>query len=316
MTASARARVARSAGIPTAIAILAAIVGVGVLAPSLSVADPMESSGAPLRRPGWEFPLGTNALGQDLLSQLGHGARRSLLVGVLVATASTILAAAIGIAAGTQPRGRMLWSSVIDLALAMPALPLVVLMLTFTGSGLWPLVMALSMTGWAGFARIVRTRVETAASNDHVIAAQALGASGARVVRTCIIPDVAPLLWTKFLLTVRWAILMDSSLGVLGLIDPARASWGLTLHQAFTYPFLLLNGSWWWWAAPPAIAISGVTVALAMLGREIDLSFNPAVNLHEAPGVHPAGRRRPRANTVPEGQESIPNPMGAAWVPR
>jgi hypothetical protein len=109
---------------------------------------------------------------------------------------------------------------------------------------------------------------------------------------------------------------MDSSLGVLGLIDPARASWGLTLHQAFTYPFLLLNGSWWWWAAPPAIAISGVTVALAMLGREIDLSFNPAVNLHEAPGVHPAGRRRPRANTVPEGQESIPNPMGAAWVPR
>jgi ABC-type dipeptide/oligopeptide/nickel transport system permease subunit len=297
---------------------IAVILGIVCLALStlwLSVEDPMAPIGAPLRPPGWGRGLGSNSFGQDVQSQLAHGAGRALALGSLVAVSATAFAATAGVAAGMTGRGRPFWTTFIDLALALPVLPLLVLVLAVSGVGFWPLVVALSITGWPAFARVVRTQVIGVSRKDYVTAARALGATVPWMLRTCIVPELAPLLWTKLLLTVRWAILMEGSLGVLGLADPGRPSWGLMLHQALTYPFLFLNGSWWWWAAPPALAIAALTTALAVIGRDIDLILNPSVGqkLGTTRETRSPAERQPRTtgwDTVPTGSESILDPMG------
>lgn len=258
-------------------AVLAILVLIALAAPLLSPAEPGRLAGDPVAPPGGRFWLGTNALGQDLFSHLLHGARTSLLIGFLVACLSTGLSAAVGISAGMWRRGQGMLMALVDLFLALPQVPIIVLMVVFWGPGFWPLVVALALIGWAAFARVVRAQVSVTLRKEYVLAARGLGASEGRILRAIVLAEVAPLLFTKFLLTVRWAVLMEATLGLLGLADPGRVSWGLVLHQAFGYPLLFLTGAWTWWAVPPAIGIVVVTVALMAVGQDVDLWLNPAM---------------------------------------
>ncbi len=256
--------------------LLLVIVVLAATAPLVAHNPPGLTVGPPVTPPGRGLPLGTNVLGQDLYSHLVHGARTSLLVGFLVAASSTAMAAAVGTASAMAPRGRELILAVVDLFLAIPSVPLVVLLVVFLGPGLWSVSLALLVISWAAYARVVRAQVLSTVRKEYVSAVRALGASEARVVRTAILPEVAPILFTKFLLTMRWAVVMEAGLGLLGLADPGRVSWGLTLHQAFGYPLLFLTNAWLWWATPPALAIVLTTVGLMAMGRDIDLWLNPA----------------------------------------
>lgn len=258
-------------------AVLLALILVALAAPLLSPEEPGRIAGDPAEPPGARFWLGTNALGQDLFSHLLYGARTSLLVGFLAACLSTGLSAAVGISAGMWRRGQGMLMALVDLFLALPQVPLIVLMVVFWGPGFWSLVGTLALIGWAAFARVVRAQVSVTLRKEYVEAARALGASEGRVLRAIVLMEVAPILFTKFLLTVRWAVLMEATLGLLGLADPGRVSWGLVLHQAFGYPLLFLTGTWIWWAVPPAIGIVVVTVALMAVGQDVDLWLNPAM---------------------------------------
>ncbi len=258
---------------------LALVVALALAAPLLAPHDPLKTVGDPAAPPGDRFRLGTNVLGQDLLSLLLYGARTSLLVGFLAAGLSTALSAAAGVAAGLWSRGRGLVTALVDLFLAIPAVPLVVLLAVFLGPGFWPLVAALVAVGWAAFARIVHAQVAVTIRKDYVEAAWALGATPGRVIHTSILPEIAPILYTKFLLTVRWAVLMEATLGLLGLGDPGRVSWGLVLHQAFAYPLLFVTDAWLWWAGPPALAIVATSLGLMAIGQDLDLWLNPASRL-------------------------------------
>lgn len=248
-------------------------------APSLVPYHPWDTVGGPAAPPGAHFRLGTNTLGQDLLSVLLYGARTSLMIGVLAAGLSTGLSAAVGVTAALWTRGRGAMTALIDLFLAIPSVPLVVLLAVFLGPGFWSLVAVLVLVGWAAFARIVQAQVQVTIRKDYVEAARALGARSGRVIRTSILPEIAPVLSTKFLLTMRWAVLMEATLGLLGLGDPSRVSWGLMLHQAFSYPLLFVTDAWMWWAAPPALAIVATSLGLMSIGRDLDLWLNPASRL-------------------------------------
>ncbi len=282
-------------------AVLLAVVALAAGAPLLAHNPPDRTMGSPVMPPAPGLLLGTNVLGQDLYSHLLHGARTSLLVGFLVAASSTLLAAAVGAASAVAPRGREVVLAVVDLFLAIPGVPLVVLLVVFLGPGIWSVAAALLVISWAAYARVVRAQVLSAAAKEYVAAARALGASEARVLRTAILPEIVPILFTKFLLTLRWAIMMEAGLGLLGLADPGRVSWGLTLHQAFGYPLLFLTDAWLWWAAPLALAIVLTTLGLMAVGRDIDIWLNPAA----ADGTG----WRPQAAAVRVGRSSIPNPL-------
>jgi ABC-type dipeptide/oligopeptide/nickel transport system permease subunit len=259
--------------------LLAGIMGLALAAPSLAPYDPFRIVSTPAAPPGPGVLLGTNTVGQDLFSLVLYGARTSLLVGFLTAGLSTALSAFVGVLAGLWTRGRGLAAAVVDLFLAIPAVPLVVLLVIFLGAGLWPLVATLAAVSWAAFARVVHAQVEVTVRKEYIEAGRALGATPARLIRTGILPEIAPILSTKFLLTVRWAVLMEATLGVLGLGDPSRVSWGLVLHQAFTYPLLFVTNAWLWWAGPPALAIVATSLGLMAIGQDLDYWLNPALRL-------------------------------------
>ena len=258
-------------GVLLAGVILAALLA-GVLAPY----DPRAVSDAPIHRPNAAHPLGTNDLGQDLLSMWLYGARVSLIVGFLTAVLSTALSAAVGTLTVLWRPARVPLLAVTDLLLAIPHLPLLVLVLILLGPEMRHLIGVLALLGWPAYARVVRAQVLVTVRRDYMDAARALGASSVRIFRTCILPEILPLLWTKFLLTVRWAILMEAALALLGLGDAARFSWGTMLNSAFTYPLLFVGDAWLWWALPPALAIGAITLALSAIGRDFETWLNPA----------------------------------------
>jgi ABC-type dipeptide/oligopeptide/nickel transport system permease subunit len=255
--------------------VLVTIGAAAALAPFLAPYSPLALVAEPVRSPDLQFRLGTNTLGQDLLSQWFYGARTSLAIGFITAAVSTALSAALGVASAAWRTGSGWLLGIIDVFLAIPAMPILVLLVAFLGPGFWSLIVGLSLVGWAAFARIVRAQTLVALRRDHVEAARALGARGPRLFRRGILPEIAPILFTKFLLTVRWAVLLEAALGLLGLGDPTRVSWGLVLHQAFAYPLLFVTDAWIWWAGPPAVAIALTSLGLAAVGQDLDVWLNP-----------------------------------------
>ncbi len=271
-----RAR-AYSAALTGAIVLAAVVVAAllaGVLAP-----DPRAIAAAPISGPTARHLLGTNDLGQDLLSVWLHGARVSLIVGFLAALLSTAVSGLIGMLSVAWRPARMPLLALTDFLLAIPHLPLVVLIIALVGPGMWHLIAALTLIGWPAYARVVRAQVLVTMQRDYVEAARALGASGARILWTCLLPEALPLLWTKFLLTVRWAILMEAVLALMGLGDATHFSWGSMLNSAFAYPLLFLGDAWLWWALPPALAIAATTLALSAIGRDFETWLNPAARI-------------------------------------
>ncbi len=259
--------------------VLGVLILVALLAGVLSPNNPRAISGRPVSAPSPNHPLGTNDLGQDLLSIWLHGARISLTVGFLVAVLSTLVSGTAGVLSVLWRPAQGSVLALIDMLLAIPHLPLLVLVVALLGPGLWHVIGALTLLGWPAYARVVRSQVMTTMQRDYVDAARALGASSARIVRTCMLPDILPLLWTKFLLTVRWAILMEATLALLGLGDLGQISWGMMLNTAFVYPLLFVGDSWLWWALPPALSIAAITLALAVIGQDFETWLNPATSV-------------------------------------
>ncbi len=256
--------------------VLCGIIGMALLAGPLASYPPGRITGAPIEPPSAVHRLGTNDLGQDLLSLLLHGARWSLAVGFVTALISTALSGAVGMLSVAWPRARLPLLALTDALLAIPHLPVIVLIVALLGPAPIHVIGALALLGWPAFARVVRSQVLGVVQREYVDAARAMGASDARLLRTCVLPEIVPVLWTKFILTVRWAILMEATLALMGLGDPTGVSWGIILHTAFTYPLLFTGPVWMWWALPPAMAIAAMTLALAAVGRDFEAWLNPA----------------------------------------
>lgn len=245
---------------------LAALFVVALLGKTAAPNDPEQVSDTVFQPPSVTHLLGTNDLGQDVFSQLVAGTRLSVFVGVSVATLSTVLAWAVGLISGYAPGGGFIIAAS-DLLLAIPALPLLVLLVAYGGTGLAYTIIAMALLSWPAFARIVRSQVLSTRERDYVLAARAAGAGSLRVVTRHILPETVPVIVTKFVLTVRWAILIEATLAFLGLTDPGSISWGNMLNHAFRDPLLFTRNAWVWSALPPATAIVIVVLSLALVAQ-------------------------------------------------
>lgn len=265
MAAGTRGRCARAGA-----AILALVCLVALFAPALAPYDPALSSGPPLAPPGPGHPLGTNDLGQDVLSEWLWAARASLVVAVLVAALSIALSWAVGVAAGLWRRAEGPLMSVADVLLALPSIPLYVLVLALGGASRGHLVLALGLLSWPSFARIVRAQVLTVRGQPYVEAARALGATPLRVAMVHVVPATLGLLPAKLVLTVRFAMFAEATLAFLGLGDPAATSWGAMLGWAFNDPLLFAQSVWLWLVLPPALSIVLVVLATTWVATAIE----------------------------------------------
>lgn len=242
-------------------ALLAGFVGVAILAPILAPYDPRLPLALPLLGPSDDHPLGTNDLGQDLLSQLIYGTRSSLIVAASVTAISTALSWAVGLAAGFIRRLEGLLMGGTDLLLALPDLPLILLVLTLIGATRINLILVLGLLSWPAFARVVRAIVIGARTSTYLEASRSLGASTSHLMLRHLLPATLGALPTKLVLTMRYAVFAEATLAFFGLDAGDAIGWGTMLNQAFRDPFLFSRPVWPWLVLPPTVAI--VTLILA-----------------------------------------------------
>ncbi len=292
-------------------ALLAGYAGAAALAPWISPYDPRLPSGHPLATPGGRHLLGTNDLGQDVLSQLIHGARWTLVIAASVTVLSTALSWLVGLTAGFFRRTESVLMATADLVLALPNLPLYLLVLTLLGPNQRNLILVLALLSWPAFARIVRSLVLHARSAPFVEASRALGGSPVWMLRRHVLPATYAALPAKLVLTVRFAVFAETTLAFLGVRSGEAISWGTMLNWAFSDALLFSRPVWPWLIIPPTVAIAGLILATVWISSGLTESHGEpgAMNRPQArrrashPRAAPVDRSMPQRESHPAGSE-------------
>lgn len=254
--------------------IVASLVLIAVFAPVLAPYDPSIRAGTPFSPPSAEHWLGTNDVGQDLLSEMIWGARISLLVGVSAAAASMLIGTTIGLIGGYFPRAGSLVMRGVDVVLILPFLPLLIVLSTYLGRSITNTIIVLALVIWAPTARVIRSQVLTLARREYVTAARSMGARHPYVIVRHVLPRTFLLAMGEFITAVSAAILLESSLSFLGLGDPLQKSWGSVLYWAQARG-VFLTDAWQWWVLPPGLLIMLSALGFALLGFALEQRLNP-----------------------------------------
>lgn len=242
-----------------------AVVLVGATAPWLAPHGPFELVAPPLQPPGDAFPLGSDALGRDMVSQVIHGARSSLLIAAIVAPAVLTIGLLVGLIAGSVGGwiDDLLMRSA-EVVQIVPRFFLALVVAALFGPGLVRLALLLGLTSWPTLARMVRSQTLSLVEQDFVTAARAVGASPARVLCREILPNVVPVALAFLGLVVAQALLVEAGIGFLGLGDPNTVSWGQLAGEAQRYLRVA-----WWLALFPGACIALSVLALNLLGDAV-----------------------------------------------
>ncbi|CAN5214856.1 hypothetical protein BH23ACT9_BH23ACT9_11790 [soil metagenome] len=257
-------------GLYVGIGLLGAVAVLAVLAPLLSPYDPTQRVGPPFAGPSRQFLLGTNDVGQDLLSEVLHGARVSLLVGTTAALLGTIMGSAVGLAAGLAGRAvDAVLMRLVDLVLALPLVPLTIVIGVYLGPGIGTQIAVITAVMWARPARELRSAVLSLRTRDDIRAARMMGAGTLHLCRRHLVPALLPVVVPQFVLAAKTAILLEAALSFLGLGDPGVRSWGTTLSQAYQRS-AFLTGAWLWWVIPPGVGITVTVLGFALIGNRLE----------------------------------------------
>jgi peptide/nickel transport system permease protein len=236
------------------IAVLAALFG-PVLTPYDAAAQDLARR---LEAPSLAHPFGLDELGRDILARILSGAQISLLVGLAVVSVSSVLGMLVGSVAGYFG-GRVddVISRIIDVLMAFPGILLAIALVAVLGPSLTNVVIALSVIGWVGYARLVRGQALRAREFDFVQAARALGAGSRRIVIRHILPTALPAVVVQATLGMAGAIIAEAALSFLGLgVQPPTPSWGTMLDAGRSHLF----------DAPHLTIFPGLAIAVLVLG--------------------------------------------------
>ncbi len=238
---------------------------VAIFAPLISPFDPRVQNPAKAGQsreeryqPSREHFLGQDDLGRDVLSRILYGARVSMQVGVMVVFISALLGMMIGAVSGYYGGwiDRFFSGFLFNVFLSFPSLLLAIGMVAFLGPSLRNLILALSIIGWVGYARLIRGQVLKVREYDYVTAARALGTSDFRIMVFHLLPNSIQPLIVQASLGMAGAVLAEASLSFLGLgVPPPTPSWGSMLNDA--RPFLR--------DAPHLLIFPGIAVMLTVL---------------------------------------------------
>jgi peptide/nickel transport system permease protein len=230
-----------------------------VLGPLLAPFDPsVQELALRLEGPTGLHWFGLDELGRDIFARVLSGARISLLVGLVVVGVSATIGIAMGSVAGYF--GGLIdeaISRLIDILLAFPGLLLAIALVAVLGPSLTNVVLALSLIGWVGYARLVRGQVLRTRELEFVQAARALGATTSRILTRHVIPTTLPAVTVQATLGMGGAILAEAALSFLGLgVQPPTPSWGTMLNYGRGH---LLD-------APHLTIFPGLAIAILVLG--------------------------------------------------
>lgn len=231
-------------------------------------------------KPSWTHLLGTNSKGQDVFWQATFAVRNSLTISVIAATVSRVIAVVIGMVAGYKGRGtdRVLMF-ISDSLLVIPLFLVIVLlaMLVREHMNLVKLGLLLAFFGWAWDARVIRSLILSLREREFTQTAVLSGTGTVRLVLNEYMPYATPLVFSTLINNMSWAIGMEMTLAVLGLVNMDIPTLGTTLQWAIGYQAMLL-GLWWWILTPVILAIL-LFVALYWLSVSISEYLDPRTRI-------------------------------------
>ena len=255
--------------------IVATMILLSVFAGSIAENDPNKRVARGHQPPSAELLLGSTRSGKDVLSQVLHGGKISLLVAFSAAMITTVIAVAVGISAGYFG-GRVdeILMSFTNIVLVFPQLPLLIIIAAFVGQ-VGPIVIALiiGLSSWAWGARVIRSQTMAIRNKEFIIAAEVMGESKLRTMFVEILPNLISIVVGGAIGTCIYALMAEAGLEFLGLGDPTIITWGTMLFWAQSNSAFIV-GAWWDMVVPgTAIAIFGG--GLALLNMSIDQLSNP-----------------------------------------
>jgi peptide/nickel transport system permease protein len=259
-------------------ALLILFVGMALLAPLLAPYNPAAIDlNHRLAAPGHAHWFGTDELGRDIFSRTLYGARLSLLVATSVVGCSLLLGLILGGIAGYYGGilDTLLNVFVMNAFLALPGILLAIAFVAFLGPGLVNLILALSIGGWVGYARLVRAQVLAVREREFVEAARSLGANDLRIFTRHILPNILQPVIVQSAIGMAGAVLAEATLSFLGLgVPPPAPSWGSMLNDArshlFDAPHLVLF---------PAMAVMLCVLSFNFLGDALRDYLDPRTRM-------------------------------------
>ncbi|MGB9513839.1 MAG: ABC transporter permease [Candidatus Acidiferrum sp.] len=240
-------------------AIACLLIVTALLAPWISPDDPSaQNLAARLEGPSFSHWMGTDELGRDILSRVMYGARISLFVAVCVVLGCGLSGLTLGMLAGYHGGAlvRVINLLLINAFLSFPGVLLAIAFAAFFGPGIGKVILALTITGWAGYARLARAQILKAKELEFVLAARSLGASHWRILLRHLLPNILQPVLIQATIGIAGAILAEATLSFLGLgVLAPLPSWGAMLNDARSHLF----------DAPHMVVFPALAVVLAVL---------------------------------------------------
>lgn len=251
---------------------------VGLFAPLLAPYDPTEAFARGAQAPSAQHLLGLDGGGHDVLSQLMYGIRISLFVGLAAGLASMVIGGTLGLMAGYF--GGMTDSvitRITEFFLVMPELILMAIFAKLLGSGLFVIILVITLLLWTGTNLIVRAQVKSVRERVYVKRARAIGASNRRIIIRHVFPQVMPLLIANTILVIAVAIFDETFLAFLGLGDPATISLGRMIE--FAFDDASASRGEWWTLVPPGVVVTLIILGFTLIGQALEDALNPRLRV-------------------------------------
>jgi peptide/nickel transport system permease protein len=264
-------RFARNRPAMAGLVVLLAVIAIALVAPLLYPESPFALVARPFQPPLAGHLFGTDQLGRDLTAEVVHGARTSLLIGLLSTAVAVVLGATIGGLAGYYGgRADTLLMRFTEMFQTIPFFLLAIVLVTVLRPTIASVILAIAVVSWPPMARLVRGEFLALRGREFILACVSMGMSDARIVLAHILPNALSAIIVTGSLMVATAILIESGLSFLGLSDPNAMSWGYIIGEGRT----ALRTAWWV-CTVPGIAILLTVMAINLVGEGLNDALNP-----------------------------------------
>jgi len=251
--------------------LLLVLILVAILAPVLAPHDPYVLNDDILMAPCAKYPLGTDGLGHDVLSELIYGTRTSLTIGLVAASISAVIGTTLGGVAGYfgGVTDKIL-NELMNVFLMIPSFFLILLIIAIYGSSMLNVMIVIGLTSWVGNARLMRAQAIALRKRTFVLSATAMGESRSSILWKHVIPNgIFPII-ANTTMNISGAILSEAGLSFLGLGDPNIVSWGQVINAGKAY-----LPTYWWITTFAGVAIVFTVLTFYLIGDGLTKILSP-----------------------------------------